>query len=86
MDETLVRLTVVRGDCRCGYCKTGDVFEVGDICPPLCCELWDRAYPYVFVLRNGGTLDYNSSGKAKAFDVACPDGGRVVLHGEAIEK
>jgi len=79
-----VKLTVLKSECRCGTCKTGDEFVVEDLCPPLCHELWYAAYPYVLALQSGGVLDYGG-GKARAFDVRCPDGGRVVLHGELTE-
>lgn len=79
-----VKLTVLSGDCRCGYCKTGDSYIVEDLCPPICHELWSCAYPMVYALLNGGTLDYGCK-KAKMFDVKCPDEGRVVLRGEAID-
>ncbi len=79
-----VKLTVTKSACRCGYLKTADVFVVEDICPPLCAELWNAAYPYVFALRNGGTLDCGEA-QSKSFDIACPDSGRVRLHGEITE-
>lgn len=79
-----VRLTVVESCCRSGYFKAGDEFIVEDICPPLCHELWNRAYPYVFALQNGADLDYGEL-RAKEFDVSCPDGGRVKIHGEALD-
>lgn len=79
-----VKLTVLESNCRCGYCKAGDEFLVGDICPPICHELWNCAYPMVFALQNGATLDYGDR-RAKEFNVKCPDEGRVVLHGETIE-
>lgn len=79
-----VRLTVTESRCRCGYFKTGDSFIVGDLCPPLCHELWNIIYPSVFALQNGGTLDYGTT-KAKCFDAACPDESRVRIHGETIE-
>lgn len=79
-----VKLTILKSECRCGTCKTGDEFVVENLCPPLCHELWNSAYPYVFALQSGGVLDYGS-GKARAFDVKCPDGGRVALHGELTE-
>ena len=79
-----VKLTVIESNCRSGYCKAGDTFLVGDLCPPLCHELWNRAYPYVFALQNGADLDHGEV-RAKCFDVTCPDGGRVKLHGEVIE-
>ncbi len=79
-----VKLTVVRSDCRCGYCKTGDEFIVEDVCPPICHELWNCAYPMLYALQNGAALD-RDGGRAKAFDVKCPDEGRVTLHGEAMD-
>lgn len=79
-----VKLTVTKSDCRCGYFKAGETFIVEDLCPPLCHELWNRAYPYVFALQNGADLDHGEH-RAKVFDVSCPDGGRVVLHGEVVE-
>lgn len=79
-----VKLTVTESSCRSGYCKAGDTFIVEDLCPPLCHELWNRAYPYVFALQNGAALDHGDT-RTRCFDVACPDGGRVKLHGEAIE-
>ena len=79
-----VKLTIVESRCRSGYFKAGDEFVVEDICPPLCHELWNRAYPYVFALQNGAELDCGE-GRARMFDVKCPDGGRVVLHGEVID-
>ena len=53
-----VKLTVTESRCRCDYCKTGDEFLVEDLCPPLCHELWNSIYPYVFALLNGAELDY----------------------------
>ncbi|MBR5390034.1 MAG: TIGR04076 family protein [Clostridia bacterium] len=79
-----VLLTVLVSRCRCGYLRQGDAFTVEDICPPLCQELWNAAYPYVFALRNGALLDCGAE-KAARFIVKCPDEGRVVLRGEAVE-
>jgi uncharacterized repeat protein (TIGR04076 family) len=79
-----VKLTVISSKCRCGYNKTGDEYIIDDLCPPLCHELWNCAYPMVYALKNGASLDYDNQ-TAKMFDVKCPDNGRVVLHGEAIE-
>lgn len=79
-----VKLTITESNCRGGYFKAGEEFVVEDICPPLCHELWNIAYPYVFALQNGAALDCGSS-RAKQFDVKCPDSGRVCLHGEIIE-
>jgi len=79
-----VKLTVTESRCRCGYLREGQVFIVEDLCPPLCHELWNAAYPYVFALRNGAQLDCGD-GKDTSFDVKCPDEGRVILHGEVID-
>ena len=51
----------------------------------MCMELWSYAYPYVWVLVNGGVLD-DGPNKSKSFDIICPDEGRVHLHGEVIEE
>jgi len=79
-----VRLTITESRCRSGYCKAGDEFIVEDLCPPLCHELWNHIYPYVFALLNGAELDHGDT-RAKQFDAQCPDGGRVRIHGEIIE-
>lgn len=78
-----VRLTVVKSECRCSYCNVGDEYIVEDLCPPICHELWNSMYPSVYVLQNGGILDYGDK-KAPMFDVKCPDEGRVIVHGERI--
>lgn len=79
-----IKIEVTEAKCRCGLHKKGDVFIVGDVCPPLCHELWNNVYPSVYALLNGGALDYGD-GKAKCFDAECPDGGRVIIHGEVID-
>ncbi len=79
-----VKLTVIKSDCRCGYCRVGDVYIVEDLCPPVCSELWHCAYPFVYALRNGAVLDYGNT-KSGQFDVKCPDEGRVTLHGELFD-
>lgn len=79
-----VKLTITESRCRGGYHKAGDTFIVEDICPPLCHELWNIIYPYVFALQNGANLDYGAARSAR-FDAKCPDGGRVVVHGEVID-
>ena len=78
-----VKLTVTQSRCRCGYHREGDTFVVEDLCPPLCHELWNRAYPYVFALQNGADLDKGDT-RARCFEVCCPDEGRVCLRGEVI--
>lgn len=79
-----IKLTITESRCRCGYVQTGDVFIVGDICPPMCHELWNAIYPYVFALRNGAELDCGET-RTREFHGKCPDGGRVCVHGECIE-
>lgn len=79
-----VKLTVTVSKCRCGIVKQGQEFIVEDLCPPICHELWNSIYPCVYALLNGATLDYGNE-RAKCFDMKCPDEGRVILHGEAIE-
>lgn len=80
-----IKLTITHSNCRSGYCKTGDVFIVEDLCPPLCHELWNVIYPYVFALKNGAELDHGEN-RARMFDAKCPDGGRVCIHGEVVEE
>ena len=79
-----VKLTVTESNCRCGYLKKGDEFIVGDLCPPLCHELWNVIYPFVYALQNGAELDYGKE-RSKQFDARCPDGGRVCIHGETLD-
>ena len=76
-----VKLTITESNCRSGYFKTEDEFIVEDLCPPLCHELWNVIYPYVFALQNGAALDYGCKQDFQ-FDAKCPDGGRVCIHGE----
>ena len=78
-----VKLTITESNCRCGYHHTGESFVVGDLCPPICHELWNQLYPMLYALQNGALLDYGT-GKAAMFDASCPDGGRVTVHGELI--
>ena len=80
-----VKLTVTQSSCRCGYCRKGDVFIVEDLCPPLCHELWNRIYPYLFALQNGADLDCGEA-RGRSFSVSCPDEGRVTVHGEIAEE
>ncbi|WP_346867029.1 TIGR04076 family protein [Clostridium sp. UBA1353] len=79
-----VRITVLQSKCRCGYHKKGDTYEVEDICPPICHELWQNIYPSVYTLLNGGDLDFGDE-RRKMFQLSCPDGGRVKVKGEVIE-
>ena len=79
-----VKLTITESRCRGGYCRAGDEYVVGDLCPPLCHELWHAIYPSVYALLNGADLDHGEA-RARMFDAKCPDGGRVCLHGEVVE-
>lgn len=78
-----VKLTITESKCRCGYFKKEQEFIVEDLCPPLCHELWNNIYPSVYALQNGASLDYRE-GRAKTFVAACPDEGRVWIHGEVL--
>ena len=80
-----VRLTITESRCRSGYFQKGQEFIVEDLCPPLCHELWNCIYPYVFALQNGAKLDCGEARK-KEFDAKCPDEGRVCIHGETVEE
>jgi len=80
-----VKITIVESKCRGGYCKTGDAFIVEDLCPPICHELWNIIYPYVYTLLNGGDLDCGNT-RSKQFDAVCPDQGRVRVHVEVVEE
>ena len=79
-----VRLTITDSRCRSGYFQKGQEFIVEDLCPPLCHELWNCIYPYVFALQNGAELDCGEFRKKK-FDAKCPDEGRVCIRGELID-
>ena len=83
IDMERIKLTVTESNCRCGTCKTGDTFVVDTLCPPICHELWSCIYPMVYALQNGAELDLGD-GRGRCFDAACPDGGRVKIHGEVL--
>ena len=78
-----VLLTVTESSCRSGYHRAGEKFIVDDLCPPVCQELWNNMYPYIFALKNGASLDFGDD-RAMEFDAVCPDGGRVKVHGELL--
>lgn len=79
-----VKITIMDSKCRCGYFTRGQEFLVEDLCPPLCHELWNSVYPFVYALQNGAQLDYGQT-RAKMFDAQCPDEGGVRIHGEVVE-
>lgn len=81
----LVRITVTESECRCSIMKSGESYLVDDVCPPVCHELWHQIYPCVYALKNGAQLDYGSV-RSRQFDAVCPDGGRVKIHGEIVNK
>ena len=78
------RRAIVESRCRGGYHRAGREFLVEDLCPPLCHERWNSICPRVYALRNGAALDCGEI-RAKCFDARCPDGGRAILRGEAVE-
>ena len=43
-----IKLKITESNCRCNYHKQGDEFIVEDLCPPICHELWNVIYPYIF--------------------------------------
>lgn len=79
-----IKLTIIESKCRGGYHRAGESFYVEDLCPPICHELWNSAYPMIYALQNGALLDYGE-GRDSKFDIKCPDGGRVILHGELVD-
>jgi uncharacterized repeat protein (TIGR04076 family) len=80
-----VKLTITGSNCRCGYHKINDSYIVEDLCPPICHDLWNSIYPSIYVLLNGGTLDYGNT-KEKMFEMKCPDNGRVIIHGAILDE
>jgi len=80
-----IKITVMESRCRSNYHKKGDQFIVEDLCPPLCHELWNVIYPYVFALQNGADLDHGSN-RVRIFEGKCPDGGRVCVRGEILKE
>lgn len=80
-----IKLTITKSNCRCNYSKCGDEFIIDDLCPPICHELWNVIYPYVFALKNGASLDFGEI-RIKEFVAKCPDEGRVVVHGVVVKK
>lgn len=79
-----VKLTITESRCRSGYFARGQEFIVGELCPPLCHELWNSIYPMVYALQNGADLDCGDT-RGRIFDAGCPDQCRVRIHGEVIE-
>ena len=79
-----VKITIIESNCRCNYHSVDDSYEIGDICPPICHELWNIIYPNVMVLLNNGDLDYGNC-RTRSFESKCPDNGRVTVIGEVIE-
>lgn len=73
-----VKLTIAESKCRSGYFKAAGEFIVEDLCPPLCHELWNVIYPYVFALQNGADLDCGCN-RDFQFDAKCPDGAECVF-------
>lgn len=79
-----VKLTILESKCRGDYNKNGDVYIIEDTCPPICHELWNSIYPSIYTLLNNGDLDYGNT-RAKKFQMRCPDNGRVLIQGEALD-
>ena len=82
-----VKLTITESRCRSGFHRKGEEYIINDtICPPICVELWNYAYPYIWALLNGAESDSADGTKKKSNNVICPDEGRVHLHIEVIEE
>jgi uncharacterized repeat protein (TIGR04076 family) len=79
-----IRLTIEESRCRAGLHRKGQEFIVGDVCPPVCHELWQCIYPQVYALLNEGSLDCGST-RARRFSLRCPDEGRVLIKGDVLE-
>ena len=83
-----VKLTITHSNCRSGFHKVGDEFIIDEdntICPPICMELWNYAYPYIWNLLNGGCFDSAEGIKKTSNRVICPDQGRVHMFIELME-
>ena len=80
-----VKLTITHANCRSGHFLQGETIVVDDLCPPICHELWNIIYPYVFALQNGAALDEGET-RSLSFDAGCPDGCRVKVHGELLKE
>jgi len=82
-----VKITITHSNCCSGFHKEGDEYIIDDtICPPICMELWHRAFPYVWALANGAEDDTPDDGRGTYTDVICPDQGRVHMHIEALDE
>ena len=83
-----VKLTITHSNCRSGFHKLGDEYIIDEdntICPPICVELWHRAYPYVWALINGATDDNADGSRSASTNIICPDQGRVHMLIERID-
>ena len=78
------RRAIVESRCRGGCHRAGREFLTEGLCPPLCHERWSSICPRARALRSGAALDCGET-RAKCFDARCPDGGRAILRGEAVE-
>ena len=84
-----VKLTITESRCRSGFHRKGDEFIIDEdktMCPLICMELWNYAYPYIWALLNGAESDSADGTKKKSNNITCPDEGRVHLHIEVIEE
>jgi uncharacterized repeat protein (TIGR04076 family) len=83
-EDMKIKLTIIESKCRSHLHKVGDEYIVGNLCPPICHELWQCIYPSVYALLNGGDLDCGDK-RTKQFCMKCPDQGRVIIKGELIK-
>jgi uncharacterized repeat protein (TIGR04076 family) len=83
-----VKITVTYSNCRSGFHAAGDEYIIDEDntkCPPMCMELWNYAFPYVWNLLNGGTSDSAEGIRKTSNKIICPDQGRVHLDIELID-
>ena len=48
-----VKLTVIRSECRSGLHGEGEEYVIGEVCPPICHELWNNIYPMLYAAGCG---------------------------------
>ena len=79
-----MKLTVIRSECRGGLHSEGEEYVIGEVCPPICHELWNNIYPMLYAAGCGADIE-SGEGYSSAFTASCPDGGRVTVKCERID-
>lgn len=70
-----VKLTITKNNCTCGYYEDNQEFIIGDLCPPICSDVWYEMYPVILALQKDGIY----KGKTE-FDFDCKTEGKVGIH------